>query len=61
MEEDEEQDLAELINQQDEDGNTPMHLAVQAQNQDLVKQLFEAGADPTVANKDGKSAIALAE
>jgi ankyrin repeat protein len=39
---------------------TPLHAAVARSNTKLVELLLDAGADPTVTNADGKSAMDLA-
>ncbi len=57
------------INSQDNDGNTVLHLPLAKALgnkmfipycQNIVKVLLEEGADPTIRNKEGKSALDLA-
>lgn len=50
------QELADVINFQDEDGETALTLAARARSKRLVKALLDHGADPKVQNRDGKSA-----
>ena len=48
-------------NLQDPDGNTPLHLAVLAQSEVLVKLLIVFDADLTLKNNNKKTALELAE
>ncbi len=57
-------------NIQDEHGNASLHLAIRAGfelagerdfDPELVRRLFRAGADPTMRNSDGQTALALAQ
>jgi len=48
-------------NLQDPDGNTPLHLAVLAQSEVLVKLLIVFDADLTLKNNNQKTALELAE
>ncbi|KAL0949188.1 hypothetical protein HGRIS_009266 [Hohenbuehelia grisea] len=48
-------ELADVINFQDEDGETALTLAARCRSKRLVKILIDHGADPKVANNDGKS------
>ena len=50
------QELADVINFQDEDGETALTLAARARSRRLVKALLDHGADPKVKNRDFKSA-----
>lgn len=50
------QELAEVINFQDEDGETALTLAARARSRRLVKALLDHGADPKIKNRDFKSA-----
>ncbi|KAI0758271.1 hypothetical protein BC629DRAFT_1444248 [Irpex lacteus] len=49
------QELADIINFQDEDGETPLTLAARCRSKRLVKLLLDYGANPKIANKDGKN------
>lgn len=48
------------VNAQDEYANTSLHHAVSAGNVAMVRQLLEKGADPSIPNRQGLSATALA-
>lgn len=50
------QELADVINFQDEDGETALTLAARARSRRLVKSLLDHGADPKIKNRDLKSA-----
>lgn len=50
------QELADVINFQDEDGETAITLAARARSRRLVKALLDHGADPKIKNRDFKSA-----
>ena len=41
-----------LLNDQNEDGNAPIHIAILNNKQDIAKMLYKLGADMTKANKD---------
>ncbi|XP_064381820.1 arf-GAP with SH3 domain, ANK repeat and PH domain-containing protein 1-like isoform X2 [Halichondria panicea] len=45
----------------DDDGNTPLHLAVSNDNPQCVKLLLNHGADITIKNKEGRNPMDLAE
>lgn len=49
-------ELADIINFQDEDGETALTMAARCRSKRLVKLLIDHGADPKIANKDGKCA-----
>jgi hypothetical protein len=49
-------ELADVINFQDEDGETALTLAARCRSRRLVKLLIDHGANPKVFNNDGKSA-----
>jgi transcription factor MBP1 len=49
------QELADVINFQDEDGETALTLAARARSRRLVKSLLDHGADPKIKNRDFKS------
>jgi len=49
------------INQQDIQGNTALHYAVQLSNEKMVNSLAFAGADINICNKDGESPFTLAQ
>lgn len=44
-----------LINEQNNDLETPMHIAVQNRNEKIAEKLDNAGADLTIKNKNGQS------
>lgn len=48
-------ELADIINFQDEDGETALTMAARCRSKRLVKILIDHGADPKIANRDGKS------
>lgn len=48
-------ELADVINFQDEDGETALTLAARCRSKRLVKILIDHGADPKICNRDGKS------
>jgi transcription factor MBP1 len=48
-------ELADIINFQDEDGETALTLAARCRSKRLVKLLLDHGADPKIQNRDGKS------
>lgn len=48
-------ELADVINFQDEDGETALTLAARCRSKRLVKILIDHGADPKLMNRDGKS------
>ncbi|KAK7061415.1 cell division cycle-related protein res2/pct1 [Favolaschia claudopus] len=48
-------ELADVINFQDEDGETALTLAARCRSKRLVKLLIDNGADPKIVNNDGKS------
>jgi len=48
-------ELADIINFQDEDGETALTMAARCRSKRLVKLLIDHGADPKIANRDGKS------
>ncbi len=50
------QELADVINFQDEDGETALTLSARARSRRLVKALLDHGADPKIKNRDFKSA-----
>ncbi|KAK6902657.1 hypothetical protein I203_107915 [Kwoniella mangroviensis CBS 8507] len=50
------QELADVINFQDEDGETALTIAARARSRRLVKALLDHGADPKIKNRDFKSA-----
>ncbi|MGL9717447.1 MAG: ankyrin repeat domain-containing protein [Wolbachia sp.] len=49
----------ELINFQDQNGNTLLHQAVRDNNIEAIKALLKYGADPLIKNKEGKIPLAL--
>ncbi|KAK7471007.1 Transcription factor mbp1 [Stygiomarasmius scandens] len=48
-------ELADVINFQDEDGETALTMAARCRSKRLVKILIDHGADPKIVNGDGKS------
>ncbi len=54
-------ELKEIVNYQDENGNTALHIAASRGHFDLVKLLWEAGANPNQGNKLGETPLTLAE
>lgn len=49
------QELADVVNFQDEDGETALTMAARCRSKRLVKLLIDHGADPKLVNRDGKS------
>ncbi|KAI0334808.1 apses-domain-containing protein [Cubamyces sp. BRFM 1775] len=49
------QELADIINFQDEDGETALTMAARCRSKRLVKLLLDHGANPKIANRDGKT------
>ncbi|KDQ14235.1 hypothetical protein BOTBODRAFT_175018 [Botryobasidium botryosum FD-172 SS1] len=49
------QELADIINFQDEDGETALTMAARCRSKRLVKLLIDHGADPKIANRDNKT------
>lgn len=49
-------EIADILNFQDEEGETALTLAARARSKGLVKILLDYGADPKIQNRDGKSA-----
>jgi transcription factor MBP1 len=49
-------ELADVVNFQDEDGETALTLAARCRSKRLVKLLIDVGANPKIANHDGKTA-----
>ncbi len=50
----------EIVNQQDLNGNTPLHNAVNQGDVQIIKWLLTAGANPLIKNSNGKTAKDLA-
>ncbi|CEH15548.1 TRANSCRIPTION FACTOR MBP1 [Ceraceosorus bombacis] len=48
--------LADILNFQDDEGETPLTMAARARSKRIVRLLLEHGSDPKIRNKDGKSA-----
>ena len=49
-------EVAEILNYQDDEGETALTLAARARSKRLVRMLVEAGASPRIRNNEGKSA-----
>jgi len=49
------QELADIINFQDEDGETALTMAARCRSKRLVKLLIDHGANPKIRNRDGKT------
>ncbi len=54
-------EIKSFLNQQNEEGNTPLHLACIGNKTQTAKQLIEAGADSTIENNQNKQAKDLTE
>ncbi|RWR88247.1 protein ACCELERATED CELL DEATH 6-like protein [Cinnamomum micranthum f. kanehirae] len=55
-------EFKKLINEPDNDGNTPMHLATQTDRLDIVRLLICKGSpDLTMSNKQGRTAIDICD
>ena len=48
--------LADILNFQDDEGETALTMAARARSKRLVKLLLEHGADPKIRNREGKNA-----
>ncbi|CAK5262469.1 unnamed protein product [Mycena citricolor] len=48
-------EVADVLNFQDEDGETALTMAARCRSKRLVKLLIDSGADPKIVNNDGKS------
>ncbi len=48
-------ELADIINFQDEDGETALTMSARCRSKRLVKLLIDHGADPKIRNRDGKN------
>ncbi|CAG0911386.1 unnamed protein product, partial [Cyprideis torosa] len=51
----------DMLNERDDDGDTPLSCAVLEGDVECVRLLLEAGADVTIANEDGQTPIDLAK
>lgn len=47
------------VNSSDNEGWTPLHIAMQSRNRDIAKVLLINGADKNRKNKDGKTPLDL--
>lgn len=45
--------MNEIVNSPDMSGDTALNLAARINNKSIIQQLFEIGADPTIANRGG--------
>jgi ankyrin repeat protein len=52
--------IKNLINLQDKNGDTALHLAATNNNFNVVKQLIDYGADVFLKNNDGKTPLHMA-
>ena len=48
--------LADILNFQDDEGETPLTMAARARSKRLVRLILEHGGDPKIRNKEGKNA-----
>jgi ankyrin repeat protein len=48
------------VNGQNAEGSTPLHVACQQGNVEVIQWLLERKADPNIANREGKTALAKA-
>ncbi|KAN0062358.1 Transcription factor mbp1 [Thecaphora frezii] len=48
--------LADILNFQDDEGETPLTMAARARSKRLVRLVLEHGGDPKIRNKEGKNA-----
>ena len=48
---------ANILNAQDEDGNTALHLAIEKDSKWFIKVLVDLGADTSISNKRGTKAL----
>ena len=60
LEEDAE-DRTAILDWQDQDGNTALHLAAQAENANCIRRLVGAGADISIKNNQGLHAATIAQ
>ncbi len=49
--------IQEIINMQDENGDTALHFAASSNKQETVRSLIDLGADISLRNKDGRTAL----
>ena len=49
------------MNEQNNVGDTPLHIACKLRHNNIVEALMLAGADETIANDEGKTPAQLAE
>ena len=50
-----------IINEQDKQKNTPLHIAVKNDNHDMVKELIRHGAEYGIVNDDGMAVVVSEE
>lgn len=46
-----------LLNQRNENGDTPLHIAVRNNNQEIADYLIKKGSNPSIVNFKGESCI----
>ncbi|KAJ3690588.1 hypothetical protein LUZ61_019752 [Rhynchospora tenuis] len=49
--------LEKIVHERDNNGNTPLHCASMNGSSDMIKELIKLGADETLINNDGKTAL----
>ncbi|KAJ3690587.1 hypothetical protein LUZ61_019751 [Rhynchospora tenuis] len=49
--------LKKIVNERDNEGNTPLHCASMNGSSDIIRELIKVGADKTLINNEGKTAL----